>query len=403
MKAYSVCRGKGGRYIGKVLSSKFSVASVRGRRHFSVHGNNSLHGSQIPPPPHAPPLPAGNAGANGAGQSAKRGFWSIFIRRGIRAVQIGVLSYTLYQYGYQSGVLAYMKNHDEMDQMYIDMAMQQKGVDAVEPSDEVVHTANQNRDRVRRIVMKLLSAAEDLAEEEARNEIELYTHHGSLQNKERAERWIEAKKVVGGNWQVILLKNPSVNAYVTSVCPKKIFVFAGLIQALNPTDDELALVLAHELSHAMMGHGGELDMWIHSFFIILQLVFITLIDPVGFYVFAFDAGANSLRRFFEASFSRDHEFEADSLGMRIALRACYSPDKGAMVMKKLAELQKLHESTDDYHKTTMFDDHPASIERYQLLLELYDKLPEEEKNRCRPLMDSLQHAAPGLWRSIFGK
>lgn len=295
-----------------------------------------------------------------------------------------------------------MKNHDEMDQMYIDMAMQQKGIDAVEPTEEIVNVANANRDRVRKIVKKLLSAAEGLADDEARKAIDHYAQTGLIESKEKAEKWIEAKKTVSGNWNVILLKNPSVNAYVTSVCPKKIFVFAGLIQALHPTDDELALVLAHELSHAMLGHGGEWDMWIHSFLIILQLIFITLIDPVGFHVFAFDIGANSLRRLFEASFSRDHENEADEFGMRIALRACYHPDQGATVMKRLADLQKQHEQTDEYHKTTMFDDHPASIDRYNRLLEMYAKLPEEEKTRCAPTMHAMKSAAPGLWRTLFG-
>lgn len=393
---------------------QINLSKIMGKRSTTSASHNHLrHG---PPPPHPPgpqPSPAGGAfggGAAGVGAEAgasagtkpKSGFWSLVIRRGIRAVQIGVLCVTIYQYGYQSGVLAYMKNHEEMDQMYIDLAMERKGIDAVEPSEDVVRVANQNLRRVRSIVSRLLTAAQELADEEARKAIELYTHEGSTENKDKAEQWIEAKKTVSGNWQVILLKNPSVNAYVSSLCPKKIFVFAGLIQVLNPTDDELAMVLAHELSHAMMGHGGELDMWIHSFYIILQLIFITLIDPTGFHVFAFDIGANSLRKMLEASFSRDHENEADELGLRIAQRACFHGEHGVEVMKKLADLQKLHEDTKDYHKTTMFDDHPASIERYEHLLELYKQLPEEEKNRCKPIFQSMQEAAPTLWRSIFG-
>lgn len=140
-----------------------------------------------------------------------------------------------------------MKNHEELDQLYIDMTMQQKEVDAVEPSEEIVQIAYQNHSRIRRIVMKLLSAAKDLAEEEAQKEHQLYSQYGALENQERAERWIEAKKVAGGNWQVIVLKNPSVNAFVTPVCPKKIFVFAGLIQALNPTDDIGTLIVTLKL------------------------------------------------------------------------------------------------------------------------------------------------------------
>lgn len=89
--------------------------------------------------------------------------------------------------------------------------------------------------------------------------------------------------------------------------------------------------------------------------------------------------------------------------MRIALRACYHPDKGAIVIKKLADLQKLHESTGEYNKTVKFDDHPASIERYEHLLQLYEELPEEEKHRCKPFMEVLQYSAPGMKRTIFSK
>ena len=38
------------------------------------------------------------------------------------------------------------------------------------------------------------------------------------------------------------------------------FVKEGLLQCLSPSDDELAVVLAHEVAHVVLGHtGSDLD------------------------------------------------------------------------------------------------------------------------------------------------
>jgi len=60
-----------------------------------------------------------------------------------------------------------------------------------------------------------------------------------------------------GDWHYIVTTAPDVNAFVTDLCPHRIFVHEGLLKECTPTDDELALILGHEISHLIYGHSEE--------------------------------------------------------------------------------------------------------------------------------------------------
>lgn len=396
-------------FVRRVASGS-SLLSGRRFNHSQFDGSKIIR----PPPPN-PPAPkasgfenAGSTGSQQAGSSGtgakKSSFWSIFFRRAIRAVQIGVISFSIYKYGVQTGMMIYMHNPEEMDKQFMDMAMQRKGVQDVEPEPDIVRIADQNGSRVRHIVKRLTQSAKEIADQEAHVAIEKFRLTNDEDDRAAAEKWIRAKKIMSGNWEVVLLKNPAANAFVTPLCPKKIFVFAGLLKELAPTDDELAMVLAHELSHSLLEHGGEDDMTFHSILLMLQLVFITLIDPVGFYVFALDYGANYIRQIFEASYSREHETEADVFGLRISSNACFHTENGITVMKKLAELDRQLMGSGDYSHTHWNDDHPASIERFEHLLQLHATAPElynhSIQSKCKSVVEDLYKS--GVW-GIFGR
>src|SRR4029079_11213779 len=59
----------------------------------------------------------------------------------------------------------------------------------------------------------------------------------------RAKEW---------QWEVIVIKAPTINA----LCMPggKIAVFTGILDGLKLTDDELAVVLGHEMAHALREH-----------------------------------------------------------------------------------------------------------------------------------------------------
>ena len=67
--------------------------------------------------------------------------------------------------------------------------------------------------------------------------------------------WERALRRIDGEWEYIVIKdNTIVNAFITDSCPRKIFIVDGFFDKLEPTDDELALVLCHEISHTLLSH-----------------------------------------------------------------------------------------------------------------------------------------------------
>src|SRR5699024_9090033 len=57
------------------------------------------------------------------------------------------------------------------------------------------------------------------------------------------------------DWQVHVVNSDEVNAWCMP--GGKMAIYAGLINRINPTDDELAAVIGHEMAHALREHSRE--------------------------------------------------------------------------------------------------------------------------------------------------
>ena len=83
-----------------------------------------------------------------------------------------------------------------------------------------------------------------------------------------------------GSWRVVVLDSPLPNAFVTESFPRRVFVCRGLLEQVSPTDEELAMVVGHEIAHLIHGHVGK-RMMSTMFLSSLQLVLLALLDPTG--------------------------------------------------------------------------------------------------------------------------
>lgn len=136
------------------------------------------------------------------------------------------------------------------------------------------------------------------------------------------------------NWEVNVIAQDTLNAWCMP--GGKIAFYSGIIEKLKLTDDEIAAIMGHEISHALKEHGRERASQ-------------EKIKNIGIAAAGALAGvsnenlvwANLAAKYvIELPFSRSHETEADNMGIELAARAGYNPDAAVNVWKKMQKISK---------------------------------------------------------------
>lgn len=174
---------------------------------------------------------------------------------------------------------------------------------------------------------------------------------------------------LGFHWEVVLIESPQVNAWCLP--GGKMGVFTGILPV---TKDEagLAVVLGHEVSHAVAHHGAERMSQSMTAEIILGAADLGLSrsDPATrqAVIGALGAGANVGVLL---PFSRTHESEADHIGLLLMAEAGYDPREGPKLWQRMQQLggQQPPEwmSTHPSHETRIKDMEawmPEALKRY---------------------------------------
>jgi predicted Zn-dependent protease len=142
----------------------------------------------------------------------------------------------------------------------------------------------------------------------------------------QATRW--NPRAAQWNWEVVLLRSDQINAFCMPA--GKIAFYTGLLDKLQPTDDEIAAVMGHEMAHALREHaraqagkGGLTQIGAN---ILGQAI------GAGQYAQLFETGGQLL----VLKYSRDDETEADLAGVDIAARAGFDPRAALSLWKKMS-------------------------------------------------------------------
>ncbi len=135
-------------------------------------------------------------------------------------------------------------------------------------------------------------------------------------------------------WEFVLLDSDVVNAF--ALPGGKVFMSRGLAQRMT-NEAQLAGVLGHEIGHVTAQHTSERfgDATKTGLFAGLGSVAIGAIFGVDV-----SGVAEQVSNVTLASYGRDQENEADTLGMRYMVRAGYDPIGQLQVMQILASLDK---------------------------------------------------------------
>jgi predicted Zn-dependent protease len=133
-------------------------------------------------------------------------------------------------------------------------------------------------------------------------------------------------------WEAHVLSSSEVNAWCMP--GGKMAVYTGLIEKLQATDDELAAVMGHEISHALREHSREA--------ISRQMATQTAVGVAGAIFGVGDLGQQLGSMVADVTLnlpnSRTNETEADRIGVELAARAGYNPQAAISLWQKMAKL-----------------------------------------------------------------
>ena len=137
------------------------------------------------------------------------------------------------------------------------------------------------------------------------------------------------KDAPGWNWEVNVIDSDELNAFCMP--GGKIMFYSGLINQLKLTDEEIAVVMGHEIAHALREHSREQ---------VSQAIAAQTALGVGTSVFGLSQTTTQLasigyQAFIATHFSRTDEAEADRIGLELSARAGYNPRAGVTLWQKM--------------------------------------------------------------------
>jgi predicted Zn-dependent protease len=141
---------------------------------------------------------------------------------------------------------------------------------------------------------------------------------------ERARNW---------KWEVNLIGSQELNAFCMP--GGKIAFYFGILQKLQLSDHEVAMIMGHEMAHALREHARER--------MGKQTATRGLIE-IGSALFGLSSVGRTVAdmggQLLTLKFSREDESEADLVGMELAARAGYDPHSGVTLWQKMMAANK---------------------------------------------------------------
>lgn len=168
------------------------------------------------------------------------------------------------------------------------------------------------------------------------------------------------------NWQMNVIRSDEMNAW--AMPGGKMAVYTGMVERLNMTDDEIAAVVGHEMTHALLEHskkalGGQ---------VLTSLGGSILAGATGVDGNLVGLGSDLLAT---KPFSRHQENEADAGGVRLMAQAGYNPQAAISVWEKMNRAQS-------GTSISVLSTHPANDARINAIRKMLPEvMPVYQRNK----------------------
>ena len=130
------------------------------------------------------------------------------------------------------------------------------------------------------------------------------------------------------HWEINLIGSKQINAWCMP--GGKIAFYTGILDKLQLSDDEAAMVMGHEMAHALREHARERLAKTQATGLGLSIAAQLFgLGQLG------DAAANLGTQLLSLKFSRSDESEADLVGLEIAARGGFRPEASVSLWRKM--------------------------------------------------------------------
>ncbi|RMH92986.1 M48 family peptidase [Lysobacter pythonis] len=170
-------------------------------------------------------------------------------------------------------------------------------------------------------------------------------------------------------WEVNVLDSPQANAF--ALPGGKMAVYTGLVPVAKNADG-MAVVMGHEIAHALMRHGaqrmarGKLEQ------IGAMAGAASGMDPQMQQMIYQAYGVTS-----QLPYARSHESQADEVGLMLMAAACFNPDEAVPLWQRMSA-QSGGNSPPEFAST-----HPSAESRIQHLQSLLPKARQYRQQFCQ--------------------
>jgi len=171
-------------------------------------------------------------------------------------------------------------------------------------------------------------------------------------------------------WEARLLRSDVPNAFCLP--NGRIAIFTGILP-ITKNEDGLAIVMGHEVAHAIRRHAGKrmTRSAITAAGLAAAGVGLSSSDLTEEESAALLAVVGVGTQLFDAlPYSRSHESEADVLGLRYAIRAGYDPNEAPALWERMAQLGG--------DQPEFLSTHPSPLKRAENLRQLIPRLVAED-------------------------
>jgi Zn-dependent protease with chaperone function len=167
-----------------------------------------------------------------------------------------------------------------------------------------------------------------------------------------SQAWNPAAK--DWNWEINLIHSDQINAFCMP--GGKIAFYSGILDKLKLSNDEAAMIMGHEMAHALreharaqMGKGSATNLGLRIGAALLGL------GQVG------DIAADLGTQLLSLQFSRSDETEADLVGLELAARGAFQPNASVTLWQKMAA------ASGGAASMSFLSTHPSSPDRIKTL------------------------------------